>query len=997
MKFMDNLVRFWSYFRRDTLSHYIDLELNNDHYTFVTKTGALMSMIKIDGLGQIAGSEEFVAIKNAMAKIFQASFVNEGHVMQMTHERDYGRTKRDIQNRTRSSRKTSKEIGLNFDDIFDENEDVLSNFCIYEDTYLAIWTTTAVLSSEVVKKARERNGKIKKDFPYEYADGVDAFRYIKEMQNKHEAFLDTTVIDNLRRGGAVIEKLTVHEAGAVIRNKFDREGVDPSWVPTLIGDNLVPRAAIEDMVDTPKKDISDLMWPRLDWQLARQNHTTPSAGLLKVGNIFYKTMFVDVPPDTPERFGQLSTKIDADIPFRISYHFGKVGSLSLTIKSQLNAFIAFAHTQNRQIARGLAQKQADSDRGNVYVNMQVAITTWADDENVLNKNVEKLTRSMQSWGNLDVEIDITDETEGLVSTIPGANMRSPANLSYPPVQEAIHMLPLARPASLWDSGGVLFRTPDGKVYPYEVQSSKQELTVDLFIAPPRQGKSVLSNALNKALCLRQGQTELPYLCVLDIGPSSLGMIELILDGLPNHLKHLAVHHKMKESAEHAVNPFDLQLGCDKPLANERSFQINLFTQLLTPVGQETPTKNIMEMVSMLIQHTYEYYSKAKTAKPYNPNLNKEIDDIIASGRIKLLGDPSWIEVRDALFKAGEFEAAVIAQRYSVPILADFATRVFDEPIARSYGDITDKENELLKELSRRVNETLREYPLFSQPTKIAFDNARIIAIDLQDVTEEGSPAADKKTGIMYLLGRYLGAKSFYLTEEDVRYFAPEYQNYQKDRIQNIRRAVKRLVFDEFHKTANQKGVRLQVVRDMREGGKWGVGVALLSQEPTDFDKTMINLATNRFFMGGLAKQAQEDVINLFGLTKVEQDILKEPGRLHGPKANAGSCMLLKTKYDGYEYSQLINFQIGSKELWSYSTSFADIQIKNSLKKELGSEKAREILSKYFPGGSASKELERRGKLADIDNDISGKKKDSVLTGLINELIHKALEDERFTA
>lgn len=993
MKFMDNLVRFWSYFRRDTLSHYIDLELNNDHYTFVTKTGALMTMIKIDGLGQIAGAEEFVAVKDAMGKIFQASFANEGHVMQMTHERDYGKTKSDIKNRTKSSRKTSKEIGLELDDIFDENEDVLSDYCIYEDTYLAIWTTTGVLSSEVVKKARERNGKIKKDFPYEYADGVDVFRYIKELQNKHEAFVDTTVIDNLRRGGAVVEKLTAHEAGAVIRNKFDREGVDPSWTPTLIGDKLITRAAIEDMVDTPKKDISDLMWPRLDWQLARQNHDTPSAGILKIGNLFYKTMFVDVPPDTPERFGQLSSKIDADIPFRISYHFGKVGSLSLTIKAQLNAFIAFAHTQNRQIAQGIAEKQREADRGNIYVNMQVAITTWSEDENVLNKNVEKLTRSMQSWGNLDVEIDITDETEGVVSTIPGANMRSPANLSYIPISEAIHMLPLARPASLWDSGGILFRTPDGKVYPYEVQSSKQELTVDLFVAPPRQGKSVLSNAINKALCLRQGQTELPYLCVLDIGPSSQGMIELVQDSLPEHLKHLAVHHKMKESAEHSINPFDLQLGCDKPLANERSFQINLFTQLLTPVGQETPTKNMMEMVSMLIQHTYEYYNKNKTAKAYNPHIEANIDRLIDSGNLNIPSEPTWIEVRDALFEAGEYESAVIAQRYSVPILADFATRVFDEPIVRSYGDITDKENELIKELSRRVNETLREYPLFSQPTRIAFDNARIIAIDLQDVTEEGSPAADKKTGIMYLLGRYLGAKAFYLTEEDVRYFNAKYQSYQKERIKNIRRGVKRLVFDEFHKTANQRGVRLQVVRDMREGGKWGVGVALLSQDPTDFDKTMINLSTNRFFMGGLAKQAQEDVINMFGLTSVEQNILREPGRLHGPKANAGSCMLLKTKYDGFEYSQLINFQIGPKELWAYSTSFTDIQIKNALKTELGSKKAREILARYFPGGSANKEIERRGKLADIDDDLTGKKKDSVLTGLINELISKGLENE----
>jgi intracellular multiplication protein IcmB len=996
MKFMDNLIRFWSYFRRDTLCHYIDLELNSDHYTFVTKTGALMTMIKIEGLGQIAGTAEFIAIKKAMSVIFQGSFLNDGHVIQMTHERDFGSTRNDVINKAKSSRKTSKIIGVDFDDIFDENEDVLSNYCTYEDTYLAVWTTTAVLSPEVVKKARERNGKIKKDFPYDYADGVDVFRYIKEMQNKHEAFVDTTIIDNLRRAGAVVEKLTAHNAGAVIRNKFDREGVHSSWVPSLIGDKHVSRDAIEDMEDIPKKDVSDLMWPRLDWQLARQNHEPHKPGILKIGTLFYKTLFVDVPPDSPERFGQLANKIDPDIPFRISYHFGKVGSFELSVKTQLNAFLAWAHTENRQIARAVARKQADSEAGHLYVNMQIAVTTWSNDENVLNKNTEKLTRALQSWGNLDVEIDITDETEGFVSTIPGVSMRSPAALSYPPVGDATHMLPLARPASLWDSGGVLFRTPDGKLYPYEVQSSKQELTVDLFVAPPRQGKSVLSNALNKALCLRQGQSELPYLCVLDIGPSSLGMIDLLLDALPPHLKHLAVHHKMKESSEHSINPFDLQLGCSAPLANERSFQMNLFTQLLTPVGSETPTKDMMELVSMLIKHTYEYYSKQKTAKGYNKRINDDIDQMLVDRKISLLGDPTWLEVRDALFNAGEYEMATIAQRYSVPLLTDFAGRVYDDTIVRSYGNVTNKENELLEEFSRRVNENIREYPLFSQPTKISFDNARIIAIDLQDVTEEGSPAADKKTGIMYLLGRYLGAKSFYLTEDDVRYFRNDYQKYQKDRIQKIRRSVKRLVFDEFHKTAKQQGVRLQVIKDMREGGKWGVGVALLSQEPTDFDKTMINLATNRFFMGGLAKQAQDDVISLFGLTDVEASILREPGRLHGPKAHAGSCMLLKTKYDGFEYSQLVNFQIGSKELWSYSTSFTDIQIKNALKEALGSKRAREVLAKYFPSGSASKEIERRNKLQSLDDDITDSKKDGVLTELINELLAMALEEDKFS-
>ena len=95
----------------------------------------------------------------------------------------------------------------------------------------------------------------------------------------------------------------------------------------------------------------------------------------------------------------------------------------------------------------------------------------------------------------------------------------------------VTMLPIVRPASPWDNGALLFRTPDGKPWPFQPGSSQQTTWIDLVYARPGSGKSVLSNALNLALCLSAGITRLPRIAIIDIGPSSSGLISLLKEAL----------------------------------------------------------------------------------------------------------------------------------------------------------------------------------------------------------------------------------------------------------------------------------------------------------------------------------------------------------------------------------------------------------------------------------------------------------------------------------
>lgn len=97
------------------------------------------------------------------------------------------------------------------------------------------------------------------------------------------------------------------------------------------------------------------------------------------------------------------------------------------------------------------------------------------------------------------------------------------------------------------------------------------------------------------------------------------------------------------------------------------------------------------------------------------------------------------------------------------------------------------------------------------------------------------------------------ARHFYLIEESVNHVPQLYMEYHLKRVKEISEDPKRIVYDEFHRTSRAQAVRgSRVLVDMREGRKWNVHVALISQSLDDFDPTMIEFATSNFYYGLLA-------------------------------------------------------------------------------------------------------------------------------------------------
>ena len=88
--------------------------------------------------------------------------------------------------------------------------------------------------------------------------------------------------------------------------------------------------------------------------------------------------------------------------------------------------------------------------------------------------------------------------------------------------------------------------------PFAPNSSEQAAWIDLGVAPMGGGKSVFLNAMNFAFVTQAGLSRLPWLSIVDVGPSSSGLITLLRENLPEGKKHLAAYHRLRMTPQAAA-------------------------------------------------------------------------------------------------------------------------------------------------------------------------------------------------------------------------------------------------------------------------------------------------------------------------------------------------------------------------------------------------------------------------------------------------------------
>jgi len=938
---------------------YCDLETADSPHVLVTKRGDLISIIRLNGYKRFVGTSEYTYLCERLSEMFQPSFSTNGHFLQFFFNYELDTVKSSLEKALSAARRTAKRLDLNIDDIFDSRVETLSNFCADESVFIVLWTTPDALEKTHLKSAHKQHAQKVKKLPLKkevLAGAQNIFNVLPELRNIHESFVNT-VVEDIQHTGYYAELLEVHKALHEVRCTIDRPVTDEAWEPSLPGDMVPVRESVQQT-----GDISQLLWPALETQLIPREGENLDMKLARVGDYVYAPIFIELFPKDIKPFYELFRRmIQTPMPWRISF-FVKPRGVDITkSKNWLAQFLTFSSHYNKLLVdahRMLKHMHERSD--NPIVKLYVCLCTWAPESKmeVLKEHSAKLMKAVQSWGSCEVREISGDPVALTVSSALACTSKIQATASAAPLSEAISMMPFVRPASPWAQGALLFRTPDGKLWPYQTGSNQQVSWIDIVYARSGSGKSVLLNTLNLGLCLLSGLSKLPRIAIVDIGPSSKGFISLLQGGLPQEKQYQARYYRLTMDQKDAINPFDTQLGSRFPTRLHRSFLINFLSLLMVDNISDSPPEGMNSMLSMIVDETYKRFTDSAQPKLFVPDSDEEIQAGINRHSISFEGkrQVTWWSVADLLFERDEHYLALKAQRYAMPTLADSISIAHVNSIKDLFADVkTSTQEGYVEAYSRIMAGVIRNYPTLTSITRLNLEGGRVVALDLDEVAKSGSAAAEKQTAMMYMLSRHILAQDFFLNAEEVERFPELYHAHHKARIKEVMEEPKRIVFDEFHRTSRSPAVRDQVLQDMREGRKWKTQVALSSQSLQDFDKLMVEFATSIFILDSGASMSVEATCETFGLTETEKVALST--RVHGP-TSVGATFIAQFVTKRGINTQLLTSTISPVELWAFNTTTEDVRIRDTLYEEVGPIVARKLLAGRFPKGSATEEIEQ---------------------------------------
>ena len=963
---------------------YCDLETADSPTVLVCHDGSLLSVIRIEGVTSLVGVEEFNRLVEGLTNSFQGAMGRAGHALQVYFSHDKQNIQTNIENIYRPARETAKRLKLDLDDLFNERVSHIAKYCSEEHLYFVLYTRPFNLPSDQAKVAMNKKMKIiREEKVPPFIRSQNIFAAIPELRDTHSAYV-RSILNDLESYRLLAKLVNVHDAVHAIRMTADPDFTAYDWKATLPGDTI---GVTE--INNFEGDPSDLLWPPLSKQILPRDATVLDRRTVLVGDKIYSTVYIDLFPKDVRPFSHLFSRIvPTHVPWRISFLVESEALNTIGLKGTLSSILSFSSPQNRLISDAVnLLKYINLNTDESIVRLRVVVTTWANshEEDLLRRRASELVKAVQGWGSMDVSEICGDPFQGFVASMLATTTNSPAVPTVAPLSEVIKMLPINRPASPWDVGAVLLRSPDGKTWPFQPGSSQQTTWIDLVYARPGSGKSVLSSAQNLALCLSGGLTRLPRIAIIDIGPSSSGLISLLKEALPPENRHLVAYHRLRMTPEYSINPFDTQLGCRFPTAAERSFLVNFLTLLTTPLGASKPYDAMPDLIGMVVDELYKSTSDEGKPAPYAVGVEEFLDSILEEIGFVRDSKSTWWEVTDALYSAGFVHEAMLAQRYAMPLLADAASICRTTSIEDLFEKITVATGEsLINSFSRMISGAVREYPILSRVSAFDIGDARVVSLDLDEVAKSGGDAADRQTSVMYMLARYILARHYYLTEESMNNVPEQYKPYHKQRVTEIREDPKRIVYDEFHRTSKSSAVREQVIVDMREGRKWNVQISLLSQSLDDFDSVMIEFATSIFIMDAGPAQTMEKTCQIFGLSETARTALRT--QVHGPR-HGGATFLAQFATKAGINIQLLTLTLGPIELWAFSTTAEDANVRNQLYRHIGPAETRRFLAALFPNGTVTKELaERLNHLRAGGGFIEEEAKISVVDNLIKDIL-----------
>jgi len=973
-----------------------------DEYTYEMDGGRLVSVIKLHGSLKTMLFDEYVdvmaAINDALSKYMRAG-AHEFEVFYSSEETIAS----EVDKQFGGTQLTAKALQLNIEDLLDEQRKVMIESCTHSDVFIVLKTNMRGLS----KKEREIIDKQFQDVASKSANCPNSQPQTTKtdyIESKHKGFCDV-VMNKLSDLSIVAKMVGFDEHMKYVRGLLAPEDTPDNWQPlTRSNYNHLP---LNETLEG--SDYKSFLPPKIaDQILPSALYTDPIEdtvrGIVQVGDRYYAPMNVEYIQREPEPFERLKNRLVRDkVPFRIRFLVTNDRMSTMSTRSTMAAIAGVIPGGDENMDINKVERELKDIRksnAEVYV-VQVCVCTYApiDNPTLLRERIERVKNALLDWGGCEVAKIEGDLAESLISTLPGVCNSSIGNPATGPVSNIVQMLPFTGTASPWREGAFPTRSASGTYHSYQPVSDNQEAWVKMIVGAMGTGKTMYLNMENFSNVLKPGNTKIPFISNIDIGPGNRGVIQLLREAAPEAKKHYFFSAAIENNKNYLVNIFDLPLGLREPFTFQMDFIVSFLSFLSTPDDRELPIDGTAALVKQVAKYLYKTHSERATANLYIEGENVLVEETLAKSKtfdqlkkkkIRL----RWYDVVDCLSRDGFYHAATIAQRYAVPTLPDFATAVRESIFVNQYG------KDHCHKIWQKLTDAFSLYPVLEGRTMFDLGEARVVSLDLNNVTQGKSKTAQKQSGVFYSLAFYLLSSKLFTGSDNLHYIPDSigvlnfnYRKYHENYFSDLTQLSKQLSIDEVHRIGFSQELKNLFDQTSVEGRKWGVSITQASQMPSHFSKNYIKACTDKIILGGSSRELNIEAADVLNLS----DSMREELLYHmrGP-SKVGSTMIhiAETKQGTMEHSVVC--PLAPAFIWAYNSTRRDTYVRNELYKLIGEKQTRKLLVEMYPSGSISEAyldaLERkRQELKGGDVTQMGEEDDTILDDIVKKVlsVHKA--------
>ncbi len=974
---------------RGPLDHHIDLEGADSPYALYTAAGSLITMFSWRGTRIMLDAAGMTRAAEMLRERTAGWLGTPGHALQVVYIRDPSQAGHEADTALAGARRQIETQKLDLSDVIASRRTKLARAGASETIYLSVLTHPTVIAraerDDMMRETRQGMAGLP---PMRDAQ-VPAV--VAEQLRQAHAAVCAGLADDMALAGQEAHRLTASAAAQVISRALMPGGESQGFTPRLaIDSQAVPRESPGEAPPahlracrTPEtraaltgRDYSCLGTERLAWQMLRDHAEIGDYETVRIGSTLFCPFDLALLPESLIPFADLIDSVlgsDEPIRWRISFLIESGGWAGTVWKRMFSSFFAFvSRTHNTRIRDAFSALNDIDGSEETVIRLRVTAAVWDSlgSEERLRRAAARVRQAVERWGNARCEALAGDPIACLFGSLPGAGMAPTAPAATAPLTDALALLPLDRPSSPWTTGSLPMTSADGRIWPYAPGSSLQDSWADLLSGAPGSGKSVLINSMNAATILSPGSRDdpPPIVGIIDIGASSSGLISMMREALPVEERDRAVCARLRNSENFAINVFDTIPGARYPTALGRTFLLNFIRLLL---DASTAGAELAGLIGAAIDQAYETTADDRNPKRWHEGTDPGVDNILFDLAWQPDDSSTWWEAADFLADHGHWELAERAQRHAVPLISELAAAANSPRVADNYREMKLSTGEsALRGLQRVLAEAAADWPLLARPTVFSFGEARLRAVDLQDVTDRSSEAtAVRRSALMYMLARHVCTDGFYLAPDDVvaLNLRPAQHARMMQRAEMARRTRKRLSIDEFHRAGGLPGIVDQVATDIREGRKHNVQIALASQLLADFDQRLTEMATGVW----ICQAAENDIrlaTDILNLDSACVYALRH--RLTGPRAG-GAPVFAALTVKGGNVRQLLTHKLGPEEVWAWSTTAEDVALRDELTRLLGPAEARSALAAAYPGGSARRAVARRAEAASLRDEAGG--------------------------